>query len=413
MEPLHLNEPSHRPEHRQKPDLHQLHQHQHQQYQPHQQHRNHQRQPGEHLQQNGRQRVLPHLRQSRRLGRLFGYATAARLAALALTLGASLALTGCSLLPAEEGTLKPPLIQPTEETFDVVEAARGNIQTYLQGNVSFVSSAVESISFKESGGRLKAIHVALGDQVKAGDLLVELETGDLELQVKLQRLSVERAQLSYKSAKASGLEGDDLRYKEIDLERETLTLAALEQRLSQSRLYSPFSGTVTYVDQLKEGDGVSAYQSIVTVADPASMQLTYIAGNAQDLLPVEPGMPVSLKYKGKDYMGKVLQTPSNAPVTTDQAKADRNAVTMIMSMDGIPEGVNVGDVAEMRLELQKRENVIIIPRSAVRSYMGRTYVQIAEDDRRKEVDVEVGLTTSTAAEIVQGLEVGQKIILNN
>ncbi|WP_230986874.1 efflux RND transporter periplasmic adaptor subunit [Cohnella fermenti] len=410
---MHLNEPSHRPEHRQKPDLHQLHQHQHQQYQPHQQHRNHQRQPGEHLQQNGRQRVLPHLRQSRRLGRLFGYATAARLAALALTLGASLALTGCSLLPAEEGTLKPPLIQPTEETFDVVEAARGNIQTYLQGNVSFVSSAVESISFKESGGRLKAIHVALGDQVKAGDLLVELETGDLELQVKLQRLSVERAQLSYKSAKASGLEGDDLRYKEIDLERETLTLAALEQRLSQSRLYSPFSGTVTYVDQLKEGDGVSAYQSIVTVADPASMQLTYIAGNAQDLLPVEPGMPVSLKYKGKDYMGKVLQTPSNAPVTTDQAKADRNAVTMIMSMDGIPEGVNVGDVAEMRLELQKRENVIIIPRSAVRSYMGRTYVQIAEDDRRKEVDVEVGLTTSTAAEIVQGLEVGQKIILNN
>jgi hypothetical protein len=45
--------------------------------------------------------------------------------------------------------------------------------------------------------------------------------------------------------------------------------------------------------------------------------------------------------------------------------------------------------------------------------MGRSYVQIADGERKKEVDVEVGLTTPTEVEIVKGLEEGQQVILNN
>ncbi|MBW5445238.1 efflux RND transporter periplasmic adaptor subunit [Cohnella sp. CFH 77786] len=331
----------------------------------------------------------------------------------AALLAGSLTLAGCSLFPAEDEALAPPLVQPAQETFDVVEAARGNIQTYLKGTATFVSAHTETLSFKASGGRLKSIRVALGDRVKAGDLLAELETGDLDMQVKLQRLNVERAQLLYKQAKVSGADDTDLRLREIDLEREKISLGALESRFDQANLYAPISGTVIFLDTLKEGDNVNPYQPILTVADPSGLQLTYTAANAKDLLPVEVGMPVSLKYKGKDYQGKVLQSPSNAPVSTDKAKADRNASTLVMSMDGTPEGVHPGDVAELTIELQKRENVIVLPRSAVRSYMGRYYVQVAEGERRKEADVEVGLTTPTEVEIVRGLEAGQKIVLNN
>jgi hypothetical protein len=249
--------------------------------------------------------------------------------------------------------------------------------------------------------------------VKAGDLLAELETGDLDLQLKLQRLNVERAELLYKQALMSDANDTDLRLREIDLERENISYGAMESRLSQARLYAQISGTVIFVESLKTGDGVNTYQSIITIADPSSMQLSYAAGNAKDLLPVEVGMPVSLKYKGKDYTGKVLQSPSTAPVTDDKAKAEKNGTTIILSMDNQPEGVHVGDVADVTIELQKRENVIVLPRSAVRTYMGRFYVQVAEGDRRKEVDVEVGLTTPTQVEIVQGLKEGQKVILNN
>ncbi|MBO9600690.1 MAG: efflux RND transporter periplasmic adaptor subunit [Cohnella sp.] len=335
-----------------------------------------------------------------------------RAAGTAVLLAAAIALGGCSLLPNEEA-LQPPLIQPAEEQFDAVEATKGDIQTFLRGNATFISANVESLSFKESGGRLKSINVKLGEEVKAGDMIAELETGDLDLQIKLQKLNVERVQLLYKQARTSGANETDLRLREIDMEREQISLGEMEKKLAKARLYSPISGTVTFVDSMKAGDYVNAFQPVVTVADPSSLQLTYAASDAKNLSAVEPGMPVNLKYKGKEYSGKVLQTPSSAPVVADKAKADRNATTIVMGMDNAPNGIHVGDVADITIELQKREDVIVLPRSALRAYMGRNYVQIAEGERRKEVDVEVGLTTPTEVEIVRGLEEGQKVILNN
>lgn len=342
--------------------------------------------------------------------RLFNWLTRTK---NAVALAALLALTGCSLLPMEDEALQPPLVQPAEEQLDIVEAAAGNIQTFLKGTANFVSASAEALSFKESGGRLKSINVKVGEEVKAGDLLAELETGDLELQIKLQRLNVERARLLYQDARTSEASETDLRLREIDMERETLQLESMESKLRQSRLYASISGVVLFAESLNTGDYVNAYQTIVSVADPSDMQLTYVSANSKDVLPVEAGMPVQLKYKGKNYTGKVLQSPSNVPVTTDATKAERNAVTIIVGMDNPPQDAQIGHSAELTIPLQSRENVIVLPRSAIRSYMGRSYVQVEEDGRRKEIDVEIGLETPTEVEIVKGLEAGQKIILNN
>jgi RND family efflux transporter MFP subunit len=331
----------------------------------------------------------------------------------AVALAAVLTLTGCGLLPTEQEALQPPLVQPTQEQLDIVEASRGNIQTQLKGTANFVSSSAENLSFKESGGRLKSISVTPGQEVKAGDLLVELEMGDLELQVKLQRLNVERTQLLYKQARDSDASDTDLRLREIDMEREKMSLQSMESRLQKSQIYATISGTVTFVEKLNAGDFVNAYQTIVSIADTSRMQLTYVAADSKELQAVVAGMPVKLKYKGQDYTGNVVQSPSNVPLGADNAKAESNAVTIYISMQDEPDGIHIGDSAELTIELQKRENAIVLPRSAVRSYMGRFYVQVADGERRKEVDVEVGLMTPTEAEIVKGLEEGQQVILNN
>ncbi|WP_223829330.1 efflux RND transporter periplasmic adaptor subunit [Paenibacillus arenilitoris] len=324
-----------------------------------------------------------------------------------------LSAPGCSLLPVEDEALQPPLVQPASEPLDIVEAAKGNIETYLKGTANFVSASSAALSFKQSGGRLKSINAKVGEEVKEGDLLAELETGDLELQLKLQRLSVERVRLLYMEAKTSGVSDTDLRLREIDLERETLQLDNMENKLASSRLYAPISGVVIFAESLNEGDQVNAFQTIITVADPSDMQLTYVASESKDLLPIEAGMPANLKYKGKEYTGKVLQSPSNAPLAADAAKAERQAVTIVIGMDNAPDDVQIGHSAELTIRLQSRENVIVLPRSAIRSYMGRSYVQVSDGDRRKEVDVELGLTTPTQVEIVQGLEDGDQVILNN
>jgi RND family efflux transporter, MFP subunit len=332
---------------------------------------------------------------------------------LAVLMAAPLVLSGCSLLPVEEEALQPPLVEPAREPLDYTVASRGTIETYLRGTAHFVSSRVETLSFKESGGRLKSINVELGDHVEAGEPVAELDVGDLELQVELQRLNVERARLLYKEARASGAGGVDLRLREIDLEREQKMLESMETRLGKARLHATISGTVIFVASLKEGDTVGAFQPIVTIADPNSVQLTYVAAESKELFGLEVGMPAYLKYKGVEYTGKVLQTPSSAPLTSNPAEAERSGVTIIVGIDDPPPDVQIGHSADLTIPLQKRENVIVLPRSAIRSYMGRSYVQVEEGERLKEVDVETGLTTPTEVEIVKGLEEGQKVVLNN
>jgi len=60
---------------------------------------------------------------------------------------------------------------------------------------------------------------------------------------------------------------------------------------------------------------------------------------------------------------------------------------------------------------QRKENAVIIPLAALRSYSGRNYVQVVDDKgNKREVDVELGQQTSTDVEIVKGLTPGQKVV---
>jgi len=331
----------------------------------------------------------------------------------AAALAALMIAAGCSLLPQEEEALAPPLVQPKEEVFDVVEAKRGTIQTVLRGSATFTSSRSEPLYFRESGGRVLAVHVKQGDEVKAGQTVLELDVGDLELRIRLQRLNVERAQIQYEQARIDGLTGRDLRLREIDLERERISLEALEEQLEKSRLVAPFDGEVTYVAEIAPGDSVTAYRPLVTVSDPKQVRLTYVATSATDLLGVHPGMEAAVVYGGETYRAEVVQAPSNAPLTTDKTEQERNSRTIVLELDNPPQDAGIGAGADFEIPLQRRENAIVIPRAGLRTYLGREYVQIADGERRKEVDVEVGLKTSTEVEIVRGLEEGARVILNN
>lgn len=331
----------------------------------------------------------------------------------AVLLMMSLALSGCALLPMEQEVLQPPLVEPVQEQFDVVKAGKGDIQTALRGTANFVSATAANLAFKESGGRIKAISVTQGQEVKAGDLVAEIETGDLEYQIRLQKINVEKMKLLLTQTIRADASDTDKKLRELDLKREQMSLDDMMKRLTKSRLYSPISGIVTFVEKMNAGDYVNAYQNLVSVADPAQLQLTYVASDSKELTQVKAGMPVQLKYRGVEYTGKVVQSPSNVPIATDANKAQTNAVTIYMTIDNAPADAKVGDSAEMTIDLQKRQNVIVLPRSAIRSYMNRFYVQVADGERRKEVDIEVGLMTATDVEVVKGVEEGQQVILNN
>ncbi|NQX67434.1 HlyD family efflux transporter periplasmic adaptor subunit [Paenibacillus alba] len=336
--------------------------------------------------------------------------------ALALLTGVVFILTGCSLLPREEGALKPPLVKPVKENFELYEVKKGNLTKKASLVGTFKSSQTTNYYFKESDHRLKAMHIKLGDTVKPGDVLAELEVGDLETRIALQKLNLEKAQIaSLQTQQTDPNQTYEARLKKIDVEAAQLQLSSLQEQLGKTRLKADRAGIVTYVTDMQEGSVVEAFGTLVTLSDPNKLQLSYESSDSGALTGIEVGMNVDVKIGNSDKIvqGKVLQTPSSAPLTTNKALAERNAKTIIASVPEGTEAVQIGGSGDMTIIIEKHDNVLVIPRTGLRSYLGRDYVQVLEGESRKEIDVEKGLVTPTEVEIRTGLKEGQNVILNN
>lgn len=58
----------------------------------------------------------------------------------------------------------------------------------------------------------------------------------------------------------------------------------------------------------------------------------------------------------------------------------------------------------------KIKDALVIPPSALRTIGSRTYVQVVDENGKREVDVEVGVQRPTEIQIIAGLEPGQKVV---
>lgn len=92
--------------------------------------------------------------------------------------------------------------------------------------------------------------------------------------------------------------------------------------------------------------------------------------------------------------------------------AEKYSKTLYIEVPKLPEGAKIGSLPNVKIVTRQRDNVVKIPRSGLRSYLGRNFVRVLEDDKRlREIDVEPGLAGSTEIEIVQGLTEGQVVVL--
>jgi multidrug efflux pump subunit AcrA (membrane-fusion protein) len=335
---------------------------------------------------------------------------------LVLVTGALFILAGCSLLPKEEEALKPPLVKPVKENFELYAVKKSSITRKVSALATLRSSQTTNYFFKESGHRLAGLRVKSGEVVKQGDVLAELEQGDLETRIALQKLNLEKAQIAGLQAKMASPDQElTIRLKAIDVEAAQLQLTNLQGELAKTKIVAESGGVVTYVSDAQQGNIVDAYSTLVVVSDPTKLQLFYESSDSQAISGIEVGMSVDVKFGSNESVvpGKVVQTPVSAPRTDNKQQAERNGKTVIV---GIPEGTpgaEIGASGDMTITVEKRDNVLVIPRTGLRSYLGRDYVQVLDGESRKEVDVEKGLVTATEVEIRTGLTEGQNIILNN
>lgn len=326
------------------------------------------------------------------------------IAAIMLSVILAGSLSGCFLLPAEEVALAPPLMAQPKITYQTVEAKLGTIENKIVASATFVSTSQEALFFKYMGGNLKSINVKIGDKVKKGDLLAELDTDTLVSNIKQQEIVVKLNELQLEKIKANPEPNTfDLQAAQLNLQSVRLKLDDMKRTNEKSKLYSTITGFVVYLDAVNAGDYVNVNKTLITVADPTKLHLKYSGDQAGKFL---EGTPLDIKFKGDEYKGAVIASPFNNP-----ADANKNAInTVYIRIDKLATETNIGDTAEVTLTIAKKENVIVISKNLINTYTGRNYVQVMENNVKYERDVELGLETATEVEIVKGIKEGDKLI---
>ena len=313
-------------------------------------------------------------------------------------------MTGCFFFPAEEELLEPPTVAIEDIAYSTYTAKQKTIEDKTVATGYVFCKSQYNASFPESGGTLKTIYVTAGQHVEEGDLLAELDVGDLDYLYKQQLLIVQKAQIAYNSSVTA-----DAR---LTLEMEQNTLTEYERQLNNSRIYAGMTGEVCFVQDMDPGTTVTAYKTIIKIVDPSQLCIQYSSSNMKSF-PL--GEEVTITVDGEDYSGCVSKTPTDVKegLYDDFPAVMKDTSSIYCEFtDGTPSFLTVGQTADITAVFARHENAVVISKTLVKTDGDRTYVTILdENDTKKEVDVTVGITNATEAEILTGLNAGDRVVV--
>jgi len=177
----------------------------------------------------------------------------------------------------------------------------------------------------------------------------------------------------------------------------------LQKQLDDAKLLSPAAGVVTAV-QAHAGDTVDPTRPIVTLAQSGAPVIA-VDLTDQDGAKVAVGQVAHIKLGG---VGNPIDATVKSLASNQAAGVGKTALLSV-TWPGDPPAI--GTAADVALVTQHKDNVLLVPKKAVRSAGSRKFVQYVSGTSHKVANVEVGITSGDMVEIVSGLTEGQVIIV--
>ena len=326
---------------------------------------------------------------------------------------------------------RPPL------TVEVANASRSTITESIMVVGNLIGAVTVDVSSKVNG-RLQSVTVRIGDAVRKGELLAEVEDRELREQVKQAEASYQVAAATIRQREADlkfaetslersrnlftrqliprqTLEDSEARYQaataQLDLaqaqwEQAKARLEELRITLGNTRILSPVDGFVGKRN-LDPGAFVNSNASVMSVVDIRVVRLV-VNLVEKDLRRVQVGAPAVADvdaYPGESFSGRVARV---APVLDP---ATRTA-EMEIELPNPSFRLKPGMYARVRLTVGERPNALVIPRNALVDVGGRRGVFLFDRGSRQArfQGVEVGLQDDRVAEVLSGVDEGQTVI---
>lgn len=261
----------------------------------------------------------------------------------------------------------------------------------------------EALSHPEQGA--SAVDNAYTQLLNAQDSLRRAENSyfsaaqsynNAEFNIKQQENSVIEAELALERARSgqgdpSGLE---------NLRQAQLKVDQLKTDIARSSLYAPMDGVILEVS-ISPGDQVTAYNAVITIGlpEPKEVIASLAIGDAQNLSAGMVGVCQIANKPETAVQCAVRRIPGS--------NRDADQTTRIGA--GF-ENLTDGQLIQVYMPLQIRENVLWLPPAAIRTFQNRTFVVLDTPDGQRSVDVELGLQTDDRVEIISGVNEGDVVV---
>jgi HlyD family secretion protein len=347
-------------------------------------------------------------------------------------------------------------LAPTQVT--VVQIAVADVAPTLFG-IGTVEARRSYQIGPTAAGRVQSVAVDVGDPVKAGQLLAEMDPVDLDQRVSASGAAAARAQSAIAAAEAQLRDAysrrelaaiTTKRYVELgekafvtrsvvdgklqeeksaaaqlsaadaaltgarqDADRLRAEQAALQQQRAKIRLLAPVDGVVTARDA-EPGSTLVAGQSVIRLAVPSSLwvKLRLDQGRSAGLQVGLPAQITPRSQPGVRLPGKVARVELIADSITEERLAQ-------IAFDALPEtismgekSISIGEMVEVTLQLPVVKNALLVANAALRRQGNVLGVWQLKDGELRFTPVKVTEGSSDGnVQVRDGLRAGDSVVV--
>ncbi len=332
-----------------------------------------------------------------------------------------LAIAGCS-----DGAVTSTAAATTQATaekkvsipVEVSVPTRGDIAEYFETTSRIEAEKRVEIT-SEGMGKCLSVNVEEGDTVKAGDVLAELDKSELDAQMRSANAQLaklksdnDRAKQLFNEGLSAKAEYDNARYA---YEQQSASVNQLQVQVGNMTVRSPINGVITK-KSVQRGQLVSSGTPVFEVVDPNSYILT-IKPPEKLVSRMKIGQVAKVgidAVQGEEFEAKVRRiNPSvDAQSGTVKVTLDFDASMMDRLRDAA--------FARVRLVMDTRPNVLLVPKDAIVEENARKYLFLVEkqepvagtpDDKSGDqllvanrIEIETGLEDKDRIEVVSGVK---------
>jgi RND family efflux transporter MFP subunit len=294
-----------------------------------------------------------------------------------------------------------------------------------------VQAFADAPIYARTNGYLKRWYADIGARVKAGQLLAEIETPEVDQQLRqaradlataeanlnLSRITAERYADLLKTDSVSKQEADnaagDFAAKQAVVQSARANVSRLEQMQAFERIYAPFDGVITARNTdigalIDSGSSGGQRTELFHISQPSKLRVYVNVPEAYSQA-AKPGLTADLtlsEFPGRQFQGKLVRTAS----AIDQATRTLLVEILVANPTGT---LLTGAYAEVHLKLPTAVSSLLLPVNTLMFRAEGLRVATVTDGQHAELKpITVGHDFGSEVEVVAGLTGDEAVIAN-